>query len=43
VYAPGQNLETTIDGRSHVYLPQGAIDRSDDCDIIRFREMIREA
>ena len=43
VYPPGQNLEATFDGREHIYLPQGSPDRSDDYELVRFREMIREA
>jgi len=43
VYPPGTNLEATIDGREHVYLPQGASERSEDYELVRFREMIREA
>jgi len=43
VYPPGQNLEATLDGREHIYLPQGNPARADDYDLVRFREMIREA
>ena len=43
VYPPGTNLEATIDGREHVYLPQGTSERSEDYVLVRFREMIREA
>jgi hypothetical protein len=43
VYPPGQNLEATIDGREHVYLPQGGPERADDYELIRFREMVRES
>ena len=42
VYPPGQNLEATLGGREHVYLPQGGPERGEDYDLIRFREMIRE-
>src|SRR5204862_7494832 len=42
VYPPGQNLEATIDGREHVYLPQGGPERAEDYELIRFREMVRE-
>ena len=43
VYPPGQNLEATLDGREHVYMPQGNPERADDYDLVRFREMIRES
>ncbi|HWI39251.1 MAG TPA: hypothetical protein VNU64_22570 [Burkholderiales bacterium] len=43
VYPPGTTLEATLDGREHVYLPQGAPERSDDYELVRFREMIRES
>jgi hypothetical protein len=43
VYAPGENLETTIGGRQHVYLPQGVTERGDDYEIVRFRELVRES
>ena len=43
VYPPGTNLEATLDGREHVYLPQGSSERSEDFELIRFREMIRES
>jgi len=43
VYPPGQNLEATIDGREHMYMPQGGAERAEDYELIRFREMIRES
>ena len=43
VYPPGQNLEASIDKREHVYMPQGSPERAEDYELIRFREMIREA
>jgi hypothetical protein len=43
IYPSGTNLEATIDGREHVYLPQGTAERSDDYELVRFREMIRES
>lgn len=44
VFAPGQNLEMAgTGGRQHVYLPQALVERGDDYEIGRFREMIREA
>ena len=43
VYPPGTNLEATIGGREHVYMPQGAPERAEDYDLARFREMVRES
>jgi hypothetical protein len=43
VYARGENLETTIGGRQHLYMPQGVPERGDDYEIVRFKEMVREA
>jgi hypothetical protein len=43
VYAPGSNLEATIDGKEHVYMPQGVAEKTDDYELIRFREMVRDA
>jgi hypothetical protein len=43
VFVAGQNLENDRGGRSYVYMPQGIAERGEDYDIIRFREMIREA
>jgi hypothetical protein len=43
VYAQGENLETTIGGRQHVYMPQGVAERGEDYEIVRFKEMIRES
>jgi hypothetical protein len=42
VFAPGQNLETTRDGRQHVYLPTGAGARGEDYEIGRFRMLVRD-
>ncbi|HXJ08140.1 MAG TPA: hypothetical protein VNH12_01425, partial [Burkholderiales bacterium] len=42
-YVPGQNLESERGGRSFVYMPQTVAERGDDYDIVRFREMVREA
>ncbi len=42
VYVPGENLEATIGGRQHVYMPQGVAERGEDYEIVRFREMVRE-
>jgi hypothetical protein len=43
VYAPGENLETTIGGRQHVYLPQGVSERGEDYEIVKFKELVRES
>jgi hypothetical protein len=42
-YVRGENLETTISGRQHVYLPQGVAERGEDYEIVRFKEMVRES
>ena len=43
VFAPGQNLEASRDGRQYVYLPTGFGERGEDYEIGRFRELLREA
>jgi len=43
VLAPGQNLESVLDGVQHVYLPVGPADRGEDYEIGRFRGMVRES
>ncbi len=43
VFAPGQNLEATLAGRQHLYMPTGFGERGEDYEIGRFREMVREA
>jgi hypothetical protein len=43
VFAPGQNLEATRDGRRHIYMPTGFGERGDDYEIGRFRELVRES
>jgi hypothetical protein len=43
IYVRGQNLETTLAGKQHVYLPQGGPESGEDYDLVRFREMVREA
>jgi hypothetical protein len=42
-YVPGANLEASVGGRQHVYMPQGVAERGDDYEIVRFREMVRES
>jgi len=43
IYAPGENLEASIGGRQHVYLPQGVAERGEDYEIVKFKEMVRES
>ena len=43
VYARGTNLEANIDGKNHVYMPIGGADKGEDYEMLRFREMVREA
>jgi hypothetical protein len=43
VYARGQNLETELQGRQHVFMPQGTPESGDDYELVRFRGMVREA
>jgi hypothetical protein len=43
IFTPGINLEAEFGGRQHVYMPQGLAERGEDYDIVRFKEMIREA
>ena len=42
VFAPTQNLEADRSGRHYVYMPVGLIERGEDYEIGRYREMIRE-
>ena len=42
VFAPGQNLEATRDGRQHVYMPTGFGARGEDYEIGRFRRLVRD-
>ena len=43
VYPPGQNLEASVGTKEHVYMPQGSAERSEDYELVRFREMVRES
>jgi hypothetical protein len=43
IYARGQNLETELQGRQHVFMPQGIPESGDDYELVRFRGMVREA
>ena len=42
IFAPGQNLEASRDGRQHIYMPTGIGARGEDYEIGRFREMVRD-
>ncbi|HEY6820560.1 MAG TPA: hypothetical protein VI321_00950 [Burkholderiales bacterium] len=42
-FVPGLNIECELEGRQHLYLPQGIAERGEDYEIARFREMVREA
>ncbi|HEX2565362.1 MAG TPA: hypothetical protein VHL85_00755 [Burkholderiales bacterium] len=42
VFVPGLNIECERGGRLYMYLPQGIVERGEDYEIGRFREMIRE-
>ena len=43
IYTRGENLESTIAGRQRVYMPQGAAERGEDYEIVRFKELVRES
>jgi hypothetical protein len=43
VFAPGQNLEAERAGHQHVYMPLGVVERDEDYEIVRYREMVRES
>jgi len=43
IYAQGQNLETELQGKQHVFLPQGSPESGEDYELVRFRGMVREA
>jgi len=42
-YARGENLETSAGGKHRIYMPQGLAERGDDYEIVKFKEMVREA
>ena len=42
VFAPGLNLESRVGGRARIYMPARLGERSDDYEIGRFREMVRD-
>lgn len=43
IYSRGTNLEANFNGRDHVYMPVGAPERGEDYEMLRFRELVREA
>jgi hypothetical protein len=43
IYARGQNLETELQGKQHVFMPQGNPEAGEDYELVRFRGMVREA
>jgi hypothetical protein len=42
-YTSGQSLEAELNDRQHVYLPLWPTERGEDFEIVRFRELVREA
>jgi hypothetical protein len=43
VFAPAQNLEAARGAQQHIYIPQAVVERGEDYELARFREMIRES
>jgi hypothetical protein len=43
VLASGQNLELERDGKRYLLLPEGIMERCEDYELVRFRQMVREA
>ena len=41
-FVPGLKLELEQGARFHMFLPQALVERGEDCELARFREMIRE-
>jgi hypothetical protein len=41
-FVPGQNLEYQKGDAAHLLLPQGVIERGEEYELVRFREMIRD-
>ncbi len=41
-WVPGQNLEIDTDGLSLVLMPIGVVERGEDYELVRFRQMIRD-
>ena len=43
VYTRGEQLESITGGKHRIYMPQGVAERGDDYEIVKFKEMVREA
>ena len=43
LYARGENLEAEVQGKQHVFMPQGTPESGEDYELVRFRGMVREA
>ena len=43
VYTRGEQLESITGGEHRIYMPQGLAERGDDYEIVKFKEMVREA
>jgi len=43
LYMPGEQLQALVSGRRHLLFPIGVIERGDDYDMIRFRDMVEDA
>lgn len=43
IYARGQNLEAELQGKQHIFMPQGTPESGEDYELVRFRGMVREA
>jgi hypothetical protein len=43
VLLPGQNLQLELEGKTYLLLPTGAMERSNDYDLVRCRTMIRDS
>ena len=41
-WVPGQNLEIDTDGVSLLLMPIGVVERGEDYELVRFRQMIRD-
>ena len=43
VFVPGRNMEYQKGEKACLLMPQGAVEKGEDYEVVRFREMIREA
>jgi hypothetical protein len=43
VYTRGENLQAVINGKPHIYMPQGQGERGEDYEIVRFKAMVKES